>query len=686
MSHRFRFFLLILFCLFLSFGALAEVVQVSGAAGAPAPTGLALSALTSGTAVNTIDSTLFAQSWKWGTLTTQTALSLSTSALTTGTTLLVTGAGASNTGYAGFFTNTATTGWALYANGAMGISGNLTFASTVLSAVQGNGSKIQLGLGSVTSGHASIFDVNGNLVDSGGVPATIPTGTAGRIVQYTSTSAVGASSLSLSTSNTKQINFLDNVTTGGLIGIPDTGLDTTSIAVGGGSLIVQTTTGNNNSAFGALSLTALTTGIDDTAAGNSAGAKVTAGSHNTLLGALVASTTLTTGNYDVLIGVDASTDTPLSNTTSAIGIGFGCRPGSTDVCVGSDALSSTSTNGNNNTAIGYHANSKNTSGNENTVVGSLAAAGIFGAGITTGVNNVIMGYEADTSGVGSSSAIAIGAFTIAGSSSVSLGTGINQNVTASAGTSSVQVGTDAGRSQTGGSQVFIGDDAGFAVSSGSNNTIIGFQTGHTTLTIGQDNIMVGVNSAIDATTSSESNSIHVGGTGGDWVHVTGTNAIATESTTLRGGLTVPDVTTGTNADFACFAAGGVITLQSTACTISSRRYKENILPLSETALDELMQLNPVQFNKKEMNSTPNKDRNFGKTELGFIAEDIADLDPRLAIYEDDLTTPKSYRQEGIQSLIVKSVQIQQKEIESIPALQADPCHSFNWLGRYLFCH
>ena len=60
----------------------------------------ALSALTSGTAVNTIDNTSMAQTWTWNSLTTQTAFTLSSSSLTNGNILSIqnTAASATSTG------------------------------------------------------------------------------------------------------------------------------------------------------------------------------------------------------------------------------------------------------------------------------------------------------------------------------------------------------------------------------------------------------------------------------------------------------------------------------------------------------------------------------------------------------------------------------------------------------------
>jgi hypothetical protein len=111
----------------------------------------ALSALTASTGTNTIDNAAYAQTWTWNTLTTGTALSLSSSGMTTGTILALTNTdtasnagsvlsvsnseggasyaihatsastgagtgvygsetGSGNTGYGGYFSNTSTTG------------------------------------------------------------------------------------------------------------------------------------------------------------------------------------------------------------------------------------------------------------------------------------------------------------------------------------------------------------------------------------------------------------------------------------------------------------------------------------------------------------------------------------------------------------------------------------------------
>ena len=101
-----------------------------------------LSALTSAISSNTFDNAAFPQTWTWNSLSTQTAMGLTSSSLTTGKELDVEVNNTASTGYAGYFSNTSTqTGaYAVYVNGLMGFS----------NAAQANGAISPLTL--VTSG------------------------------------------------------------------------------------------------------------------------------------------------------------------------------------------------------------------------------------------------------------------------------------------------------------------------------------------------------------------------------------------------------------------------------------------------------------------------------------------------------------------------------------------------------
>lgn len=146
-------------------------------------------------------------------------------------------------------------------------------------------------------------------------------------------------------------------------------------------------------------------------------------------------------------------------------------------------------------------------------------------------------------------------------------------------------------------------------------------------------------------------------TGGTGAGATAQNA-ATTVLTLKGAnqniVFGAGVTTGTNADFLCLAAGGIVTLQTSACTISSARFKQNIEPLRDDALAELGKIDVVSFNMKPQ-AEPNRDNNFLRTQIGVTAENVAAVDKRLAIFEQDGVTPKSYRQESMIALELAAI-------------------------------
>jgi hypothetical protein len=132
-----------------------------------------------------------------------------------------------------------------------------------------------------------------------------------------------------------------------------------------------------------------------------------------------------------------------------------------------------------------------------------------------------------------------------------------------------------------------------------------------------------------------------------------------------GNVSLPAVTTGTNADFLCMTAGFVVTLQTSACTISSLRFKDVLGELTSTQMvADIMALHPLVF-KMKAPSTPNADPNYESAQIGLTAENVAAVDPRLSIFENDMTTPKSYRQEGILAALVVTAQTQQREIQAM---------------------
>lgn len=607
-----------------------------------------ISSLLGATTTNAIDNANWAQVWTWNTLTTQTALSLSSTSATSGKLIdsEITG-NINSTGYAGYFTNVTTgkgyslfalttgaantgygvyaqnpsgTGWAGYFNGALQATSTVTLSKLTTGALMADGG------GLITSGtlansfltNSSVtVNTNGVGLSGGGSVALGAVTTINGLYASTTVSGMSACGTGLSCSSTGVISItsggvasptqslqynnggsfggatglyysttragldLASTTTGNGISLGALGVDVTSLAVGPSALLAQTSTGNNNTAVGVLALTALTTGTNNTAVGYNAapavtvGGSVTAigkdagklitGSNNTVLGALVASTTLTTGTSNIAIGTDSTTGFPLAATTSAIAIGTGSRAGSTDTAIGVGALIATTTNTNGNTAVGYLAGNAVTTGTNETMVGSQAGKLVTGAKntiigalvasttLTTGASNVLIGADAttDTPLAITTSAIAIGIGARAGATDVSIGvnalattvtdnlgnTAVGYNamatgaVTAAAvqnvgigssalkaltlGSRNTAIGTSALTGTTSGNgNMAFGTSAGATVTTGTANTLIGRAVGGSTLTTGSNNIMIGGSifgsQSADTILSSTSSSLAVG--------------------------------------------------------------------------------------------------------------------------------------------------------------------------------
>lgn len=154
---------------------------------------------------------------------------------------------------------------------------------------------------------------------------------------------------------------------------------------------------------------------------------------------------------------------------------------------------------------------------------------------------------------------------------------------------------------------------------------------------------------------------------------TGSSAQTMNSQITLGDNTVAinQITTGTNADFVCLSSSQVLLIQSSACTISSLRFKEAVNPFTGDAREELERLAVKSY---QMKDDHNRDPNAVRPQIGLIAENVAAVEPKCAIYENDLKTPKSYRPECITALLVKATQennaVVRQHLELIYALLA----------------
>lgn len=391
------------------------------------------------------------------------------------------------------------------------------------------------------------------------------------------------------------------------------------------------TTAANNSGFGFSSLAALTTGTQNDASGFESLLQNTTGTGNTAHGYFALSAN-TTGSSNVVLGAGAMT----TGTTA-----------SNNVAIGNLALSFATGNG--NIGVGVNVGRNTSTGTGEVFIGANVAG--TNTNTLTGVFNTVIGTNNSASGL----------------------TG--------AASQNTLVGSSAGLTSASG-DTLIGFQTGNALTTGASNTMLGNAVGKTTCVTSTNNILIGVNSNIDCSSSSQTSSIHIG-IGGDWVTVVNAGAPSTESTTMNGTLTLPNVASSSAAQTGtlCWATGGLITYDGTVgCLTSSRRFKKDIQPLSEdSGVAEVMALNPVSYTYK--------DPKIGgdKTHVGLIAEDVDQVDKRLVGYDTE-GMPHGVAYENLTSVLVKAIQQQQAEIDELRASKGLPprvCNMFCKAVEYL---
>ena len=241
---------------------------------------------------------------------------------------------------------------------------------------------------------------------------------------------------------TGQINVLVGTNTGS--GLTE-GLE--NVAMGHNSLLVDTK-GQRSTALGygtlaAQNFTSLTE-VFNTAVGFNAGAAVTTGVKNTIIGGL-AGDVLTDADFNVAVGYGALSEDHKGNKSTAIG------------AFALEAQEFTSSSDTNNTGVGYQAGASITTGPNNSCFGANAGdaittgnaniclGGHAGSDITTANNNIMIGYAAGsynndfTTG---SQNVCIGNYIIAGGNADDYANALGYNLTAHGGYTTLGKGTD----------------------------------------------------------------------------------------------------------------------------------------------------------------------------------------------------------------------------------------------------
>ena len=580
----------------------------------PTTTPSSLSNVTNATAAVTIANTLYSQTWTWNTLTTQTALALSTNSATNGSLMAITntntasntgpvvnittqGIGtsyvleatmtnASTTGYAGYFNNASTTGWGVYSAG--------------------------------TS--PNYFGGNFNIA----------------------------------TAQNYQINGVTVLT------YPYAGQDTTGIAVGQGALVGQTSSGNLNTAvgvnafnltngiynlgfgYGVDALTSYVSGI--TAVGYEANGGASGGNYSESFGSQ--SDYFNAGQENVALGYQSAYN--LQSTYYDVAVGDQALYNSTSsiytTAIGYQALYNT--NSSFCTALGYQAAYSMTDSGECSAFGYQAlynATGTLNEGygyqaaynITSGTNNTAAGYQAMYGGAALTGSynVAIGnsaLYTIQGVAGYNTAVGAGALYLATSGNYNTAIGYDVLYNATGSPNDGFGYEAGYNITTGFGNVAFGYEAmfGGAAIT-GGSNTAIG-SQALYGLQGAAANNTAIGyqaGYAGTAI-TTGTNNTFVGYQAQSNGATY---TNGTALGYqAILTASNVIVLGNSAIAhiyaevttitgISDRRLKRDIADLSaDLGLDFIEKLKPVSYRYNNGDETER---------YGFIAQDLEEALP-----------------------------------------------------------
>jgi len=314
-----------------------------------------------------------------------------------------------------------------------------------------------------------------------------------------------------------------------------------------------------------------------------------------------------TANANMAVGFRVLFNNTTGNNLTGIGTGalFNNTTGNNNTSIGSGSLSANNI-GASNTAIGRQALFTNTTAGNNTAIGYQARMN------GNGTFNTAVGYQADmNSDAISNDAFGYRALKSVTSGAFNVGIGVQALQSVVTGSSNTALGNGAGQNITGSNNVALGELAGSGVTNASGVVCIG-------------GFLPGAN--VDNTT-------YIRNVGTDSVNGAGTDFVTVNLATGRVGHLA-----------------------------SSRRYKENIKPM-DNASEALYRLKPVTYRfKKEINPTPS-------LEYGLIAEEVANVDPNLAI-RDGKGQIESVRYMAVNAMLLNEFLKEHRKVEELEATVA----------------
>ena len=239
--------------------------------------------------------------------------------------------------------------------------------------------------------------------------------------------------------------------------------------------------------------------LDQVALGENALDSLTSGADNVGIGDN-AGTALTSGHSNVAVGNDALKTIPEGYSNVAIGEGamsLGAGSPTYNVAIGQQALEDLSgavspdAQSTSNVAIGHNVGKEITTGASNTLVGVKAGEDLT----TDSSQNVAIGGGAlsdSSNAVDGATAVGYEALKV-NSANISTALGYKAGYANTSGGDNTYLGAHAGYTQaTGSHNVLVGDNAGYYVASGSSNVMVGAGSGDALTTDSTGNVLLGV--------------------------------------------------------------------------------------------------------------------------------------------------------------------------------------------------
>ncbi len=129
---------------------------------------------------------------------------------------------------------------------------------------------------------------------------------------------------------------------------------------------------------------------------------------------------------------------------------------------------------------------------------------------------------------------------------------------------------------------------------------------------------------------------------------------------VAGSMAIDSPTISTTGDYLCWNTTTHEIEAGTTCSLSSENFKQDIVPLS-SGLAQVMALNPVSFRFK-----PGYGDNGSTTQLGFIAEQAATVDPRFVTFDTE-GKPNGFVYPNFTAVLTKAIQEQEARIAALEA-------------------